>query len=308
MTTAGATPCEVGRAQRRDPPVGAIGRPPRRCSSRRTTACRARRRAGSPCRWPRTTPCRSRSRRRDTRAPAARAPGRPRRAAQQRAHRGEVAARAVAHRPRAASRRRRTSAAFVDRPRERPPAVVERRRERMLGREPVVDRHHDRARRVRDLARDEVVLLDAADRPAAAVEVHDDRQVGIGRRPVHAHRNAVGVDDPRPRTPARVRPPRHRDEHAATVARSLAAARRSAAISRASRSSRSQKACACGCSGTSGRPERARAARATDDVPRLLAGRQELVHPEEAVEQTVGAHDLGRHVRVAQPSLPYASP
>ena len=73
------------------------------------------------------------------------------------------------------------------------PAVVERRRKRMLGREPVVDRHDDRARRVGELAGDDVELLDAADHPPAAVEDDEDRQVRFGRRPVHAHGNAVGV-------------------------------------------------------------------------------------------------------------------
>ena len=85
------------------------------------------------------------------------------------------------------------SAACVAAHSQRAPAVVERRRERVLGREPVVDRHDDRARRVRELAGDAVELLDAADHPAAAVEVHDDREARLGRRPVDAHGHAVGV-------------------------------------------------------------------------------------------------------------------
>jgi len=59
-------------------------------------------------------------------------------------------------------------------------AVVEARRERMLGREPVLDRHNGRAGAVRELAGDVVHQSDAADAEPAAVEIHDDS----GRRGV----------------------------------------------------------------------------------------------------------------------------
>ena len=63
----------------------------------------------------------------------------------------------------------------------------------MLGRKAVVDRHHDRVRRVRELAGDDIELLGAADDPPAAVEDHEHGEPGVRRRPVHADRDAVGV-------------------------------------------------------------------------------------------------------------------
>ncbi len=63
----------------------------------------------------------------------------------------------------------------------------------MLGCEAIVGRHDDRLGRVRDLAEDRIELLHAADRPAAAVQIDDDRKVGLRRRAVDANRHAVGV-------------------------------------------------------------------------------------------------------------------
>ena len=63
---------------------------------------------------------------------------------------------------------------------------------RMLGREAVADRHDDRATAVGDLARDRVVVVDAADGPATAVEEDHDREDRVGDRAVDAHRNRTG--------------------------------------------------------------------------------------------------------------------
>ena len=184
----------------------------------------------------------------------------------QRAHRREVAARAVA----ADGDPRRVAADLRrvrDRPVERGPAVVERRRKRMLGREPVVDRHHDRARRVRELASDPVELLDVPDDPTAAVQHDEDRQTGVGRRPVDAHRYAVGVvildrEDRLGRSPGHgeVEPPSGACHLDPVFRRHLDAV---AFV-------RSQTAWACGCNGMSADLQRG-AERAGSDVPRVHA-------------------------------------
>jgi len=53
--------------------------------------------------------------------------------------------------------------------------VIQARRERVLGREPVIDRHHARTCRVGHAAAQRIVRLDVADDPAAAVQV-DQRE------------------------------------------------------------------------------------------------------------------------------------
>ena len=65
----------------------------------------------------------------------------------------------------------------------------------MLGRQPVVDRDDDDPGAPRDRPGGAVVRLDAADHPAAAVEVHERhaRLVGL-HGPVDADRHAVRVD------------------------------------------------------------------------------------------------------------------
>ena len=70
-------------------------------------------------------------------------------------------------------------------------AVVEPGGKRMLGREPVLDRHHGCARAVRELARDVVHHADAPDGEPAAVEVHDDTS---GRLVVLVHAHSDTVD------------------------------------------------------------------------------------------------------------------
>ena len=80
-------------------------------------------------------------------------------------------------------------------PRPRGDAVVDRARELRLGREPVVDRHHDRVDRIAEQAAREVVRLERAGDPTAAVQPDDDRQ---RRRPTAG-------------TPARGSPPPGRE-------------------------------------------------------------------------------------------------
>jgi hypothetical protein len=64
-------------------------------------------------------------------------------------------------------------------PAQRRDRLVDRRRERVLGRQPVADAHHERARGRRERPRDAVERGDRADRPAATVQVGDDRQAGV---------------------------------------------------------------------------------------------------------------------------------
>ena len=105
-------------------------------------------------------------------------------------HRRQIATRAVAadgdaarvDAQRRASRRAQRVAAH---------AVVRRGREAVLGAEPVVDRQHRDAGLQRQLAAQHVVRVAVADGPAAAVEVHQQRQ-RAGRRPVQPQRDAVG--------------------------------------------------------------------------------------------------------------------
>ena len=74
-------------------------------------------------------------------------------------------------------------------PPQRRPRVVDALRERMLGRQPVVDRHHDGLGADGVGARHRVVGVQVADRPASAVVEHHHRQVVVlcYRRPVDAH-------------------------------------------------------------------------------------------------------------------------
>src|SRR5690606_34754620 len=58
-------------------------------------------------------------------------------------------------------------------PRSGDDAIVERRGKRVLGREPIVDREHGAARAIRELPAERIVRVDVADRPAAAMEVHE---------------------------------------------------------------------------------------------------------------------------------------
>jgi len=59
--------------------------------------------------------------------------------------------------------------------------VIQAGRERVLGREPVVHRHHARAGPVRHPAAERVVGLHVADNPAAAVQVDQREAAGRGR-------------------------------------------------------------------------------------------------------------------------------
>ena len=63
----------------------------------------------------------------------------------------------------------------------------------MLGREPVVDGHDDRTRGVGELARDRIELLGTADRPAAAVQVDDNRKRDLRRGSVDPDRDTDDV-------------------------------------------------------------------------------------------------------------------
>ena len=76
-------------------------------------------------------------------------------------------------------------------PSQRGPAVVHAGWERMLGRESVIDGYHDGLRTDGMRSRDQIVGIQIAERPAAAVVVDDDRQVGVlgDRRPVDADRD-----------------------------------------------------------------------------------------------------------------------
>ena len=74
-------------------------------------------------------------------------------------------------------------------PAERRVAVLGRGREAVLGGEAVADGDDDAAGAVRELAAGRVVRLDAADRPAAPVEVDQDRKVPFFRRTVDAGRD-----------------------------------------------------------------------------------------------------------------------
>ena len=66
-------------------------------------------------------------------------------------------------------------------------AVLDGGRERALGREAIVHREHGAARAERELAADDVVRVEVADGPAAAMEEHERRQDLIGHRAIHAH-------------------------------------------------------------------------------------------------------------------------
>ena len=196
------------------------------------------------------------SRPRDTRAPASRGRVRPRRARATRTPRRGC-------RPRCRPSRRDgvpsppNAAAFFAVHSERTPTVVERRGERMLGREPVVDRHHDRARGVRDLARDR-------DRTARRCR-SSSRRRGSTRSPEGRDRATAGTRapvrrrrrGPRPRTRPRPRPRPSR--RASRIRRALPAAARCSAGSSPAALTRSHTAWACGCNGIT----RSRAPRAT---------------------------------------------
>ena len=69
--------------------------------------------------------------------------------------------------------------------------------ELVLGREPVVDGHHDAPGAVAQIARDRIVGVEVADDVSAAVVVHERRQaasigIGIGIGAVDAHRQIAG--------------------------------------------------------------------------------------------------------------------
>ena len=63
----------------------------------------------------------------------------------------------------------------------------------MLGGEPVVDGHHDRAQVVREPVRGRVVHVAAAQHPAAAVEEHHEGVRRPRRGTVRPHRHAAGL-------------------------------------------------------------------------------------------------------------------
>ena len=68
--------------------------------------------------------------------------------------------------------------------------VVEGAREARLGRQPVVDGEHHDAGLHRELGAEHVVAVEIAEHPAAAMGVHQRRQLGVGRRrgrPIEAH-------------------------------------------------------------------------------------------------------------------------
>jgi hypothetical protein len=75
------------------------------------------------------------------------------------------------------------------------PGIVDARGEGVLGSEAVVHRHHDCLGTDRMRPRHVVVGVEVADRPAATVVVHDDRQtvVCVDRRPVDARRDVGDV-------------------------------------------------------------------------------------------------------------------
>ena len=134
----------------------------------------------------------------------------------------------------------------------------------------------------------------------------DDRQVRVGRRPVHAHGHAVGVAildrEHRLRLAAR-----HREDRPQPVARHLRRARSRRhldpgrvhevadrlrlRVQRHVRPSRTRRAAR--------RPRRP-----TGPWP----GGRNVVHPEEAVEEPVGAHDLASARPRRAGAAPYASP
>ena len=71
--------------------------------------------------------------------------------------------------------------------------VLERRGERVLGREPVIDRDDAAARGVRERAADPVVGVERAGHEAASVKVHDPRaRHGRGERGVQAKAQCPG--------------------------------------------------------------------------------------------------------------------
>ncbi len=114
----------------------------------------------------------------------------PRVAGAQCADGGQVPARAVA----ADRERPRPSAdlfGVLRDPGRRSPGVVERRREAVLGGEPVVDRADDAAGEAGERRADAVVRDQAAQHPAAAVEVHEHR-CGLVPGPVDARRDPTG--------------------------------------------------------------------------------------------------------------------
>ncbi len=102
-------------------------------------------------------------------------------ARQQRHHGGDVAARAVAAHGDAV-RVRAQLLRVLERPAQRRLAVLDRRRERVLGRQPVVDRQHVRAPVAAQQPAGGVVGVEVADHEAAAVVVDDQRVRAAGLR------------------------------------------------------------------------------------------------------------------------------
>ena len=73
------------------------------------------------------------------------------------------------------------------------PCVLDRGEKRVLGREPVVDRGDRAARAGREVAADAVDRGDAAEHPAAPVEVDDARQLPVAGS-VDAYRHTRNLD------------------------------------------------------------------------------------------------------------------
>ena len=145
------------------------------------------------------------------RAPGSAARGRrPRRAAAARSTAARLPPARVAARSRAGPGSPPSSAACAASQRVAASASSTAAGKRVLGRQPVVDARHDRARRVRQRAAERVEAVEVPDRPAAAVEVGEQRRAAprppAGRRAPGSRRRARAARGRAPRRRARPAP------------------------------------------------------------------------------------------------------
>ena len=148
------------------------------------------------------------------------------------------------------------------RPRGRREGVLEAGRERMLGRQPVVDREYGVATLVGERPREVVVRLEVAEHPAAAVQEDEQPEARLGARPVEARGDASGVDVANLRERDGGRPQARGAQGANGLGRALLDRRVAEGLDRSS------SAWACGWSGTLASVALAVTAREAD--PRLV--------------------------------------
>ena len=137
----------------------------------------------------------------------------------ERHHGGEVAARAVAADGQLFGIYFQTICVAGNK-RESGKAILHGRRKRGLGRFPILHREHRAARAVGERAADDIVRVEIADHPAAAVEIDQRGQhfvLGRVLRPVRAHWNRTGRRLARAAT-APIRPPADPRQRATRVA------------------------------------------------------------------------------------------